>query len=301
MFHYTTLDGLIGILDSKKLWLVSSLEMNDKADRFYANLFATTALLISDDENALLLKEKLSPEDILNINMETMDIPFYSASFCEDCNNDSLWQIYADNNHGICIEFDETVFEEYQKQIVKEKYRMLEYEDATPQNIISKRKVLYGYPEKDFFKVLKSTKLCCVPEDEEENIEYKKSLFKNWFKLTLLLFAGMVKSETFSKEREIRWLFQNTYSEEYIRKNPFFEIPKYNFIEVLEKLGIDKEAPDMKKRLMQLNIESPLKQGLIKSIIIGDDFSKSIGEIKSKIKAAKLSNVVLRDRKGAVL
>ena len=53
LYHYTDIKGLKGILKSKKLWLVSLSEMDDISDRTYANLFATTALLSSSDENAV--------------------------------------------------------------------------------------------------------------------------------------------------------------------------------------------------------------------------------------------------------
>ena len=113
MFHYTNEKGLYGLLSSKRLWLVSSGEMEDITDRFYANMFVTIALLRTDDEDVKKIRENLDAKDIIQANMEALEIPFYSASFCMDSKNECLWEKYADRRKGVCIEFNEDYFYEY--------------------------------------------------------------------------------------------------------------------------------------------------------------------------------------------
>lgn len=202
MFHYTTIENSIKIFQSKKLWLVSSCEMNDVTDRFYANLFVTVAILFSNDANAMLLRKNLEAKDILRINMKTLEIPFYSASFCENNNNDYLWKNYADNNKGICIEMDEKYLLNYFDTVVKDNYEPIDENDQFKEtSIIAKRKVEYNYPIDTFLKALEFTKQYCVSKKDINNPnEHSKICFQNWLNLTLSIFAGTIKADSFSKE-----------------------------------------------------------------------------------------------------
>lgn len=303
MFHYTTQEGLLGILRSKKLWLVSSREMNDVTDRFYANLFVTTALFSSNDEDATLLRNNLSAEDILRINMDTLEVPFYSASFCENNSNEYLWQKYADGNKGVCIEIDDNYFNTYKDKVVKEMYESLDAEDI-PENeiIIEKREVKYNYPIEYFLVALKLTKKCCISEKDMNAPDgYTKIQFENWLFLTLTLLAGTIKAENFSKEDEVRLLFQNRYTDEYVNKHSMYFLVRYRLTKILKELGVDAEISDGGKRRMELNIDKIFNENFIKSITIGDGFSGNIQELKVQMNQAGLLKTVLQNRKGKQL
>lgn len=303
MFHYTTQEGLLGILRSKKLWLVSSREMNDVTDRFYANLFVTTALFSSNDEDATLLRNNLSAEDILRINMDTLEVPFYSASFCENNSNEYLWQNYADGNKGVCIEIDDNYFNTYKDKVVKEMYESLDAEDI-PENeiIIEKREVKYNYPIEYFLAALKFTKKCCISEKDMNAPDgYTKIHFENWLFLTLALLAGTIKAENFSKEDEVRLLFQNRYTDEYVNKHSMYFLVRYRLTKILKELGVDAEISDGGKRRMELNIDKIFNENFIKSITIGDGFSENIQELKVQMNQAGLLKTVLQNRKGKQL
>ena len=303
MFHYTTQEGLLGILRSKKLWLVSSREMNDVTDRFYANLFVTTALFSSNDEDATLLRNNLSAEDILRINMDTLEVPFYSASFCENNSNEYLWQKYADGNKGVCIEIDDNYFNTYKDKVVKEMYESLDAEDI-PENeiIIEKREVKYNYPIEYFLAALKLTKKCCISESDMNAPDgYTKIQFENWLFLTLTLLAGTIKAENFLKEDEVRLLFQNRYTDEYVNKHSMYFLARYRLTKILKELGVDAEISDGGKRRMELNIDKIFNERFIKSITIGDGYSGKINELKMQMKQAGLSKAILQDRKGKQL
>lgn len=303
MFHYTTQEGLCGILQSKKLWLVSSLEMNDVTDRFYANLFVTTALFSSNDEDATLLRSNLGAEDILRINMDTLEVPFYSASFCENNNNDYLWQNYADGNKGVCIEIDDDYFNTYKDSVVKEMYEPLDAEDVPGnETIIEKRKVKYNYPIGYFLDVLKITKNCCISEkDVNAPDEYTKTRFGNWLFLTLTLLAGTIKAQRFSEEDEVRLLFQNRYTDEYVNKYSVYFLVRYKLTKILKELGVDAEVPGDGKRRMELNIDKIFNEKFIKSITLGDGFSGDIQKLRIQMNQSGLLKTTLQNRKGKQL
>ena len=297
MFHYTNEKGLNGILKSKKLWLVSSLEMNDITDRFYANLFVTTALLKCKDEDAVLLAKELTLEDILQVNIKSLEIPFYSASFCERNDNDYLWIKYADGNKGVCIEINEDFFNEYKDKVVSENYNSLE--EDTPENeiIIKKRRVEYGCPYNIFLDVLRLTKDFCINKPDG----YRKEGFQNWLSLTLAILSGVIKSDNYSEEEEVRFLFQDRYNDECVNQNCAYFLHKVELIKILKKLGVDKEIPGNGKRRMELNLEEIFNENLIKSITMGDEFSGSIEDLRKTMNESGLSKVVLQNRKGKVL
>ena len=297
LYHYTKEKGLLDILNSKCIWLVSSSEMSDISDRFYGNLFATIALLKSQDKDVILLRNKLSEGDILDMNMKSFELQFYSASFCNRNDNEYLWQNYADNNSGVSIEIDEEVLDNYFLLTIKNNYDSLDDDGEcnNSNNIVEQRKVLYDYPIKDFETLV--TKL----KPDDYCMKNDPKVYKYWFFLVLCVLAGTVKAKTFSDEEEIRLLFQNKYSEEYINKHSFFNLAKEEYKNVLSSLGIDIEKRDNNKKRMELRLESVFNSKLIPTIIVGNDYKGDIEFLKTELLKAGLKNTKVIDRKGNLI
>lgn len=294
IYHYTNEKGLFGILSSKSIWLVSSKEMSDNTDRFYGNLFATIALLKSDDENVKLLREHLSESDILCMNMQSFEVQFYSASFCERKDNDYLWMNYADNNKGVSIGIDEQVLDNYFLSTIKDKYNYLDqdnYIKFVKNNLVEKRKVMYDYPISDFVKIT----TCLRPDSY--SLENNESVYRNWFFLILCVLAGIVKAEKFNEEEELRLLFQNRYSEDYVKDHSMYYLFREEYKNILSALGIDIEKQDVKKR-MELKLDSSFNSELIPVIIVGDEYRGNIKKLKNKLIAFGLNSTKIIDRRG---
>ena len=283
LYHYTSFEGLQGILESKKLWLVSSLEMNDVTDRFYANLYALTALYSLDDPDIKLLRDNLTQQDILDINAETFDASFYSASFCANCNNEYLWEHYAKDYTGVAICFDKEKILNAINQIVLDYKNGLDecYEDdvSPPNDIIVFRKVLYGTPNDQFLDVVRKFK----PPNEGEH-------YKTWYLAVLSVCAGMIKASAFEKEDEIRILFQNRYSKDYLDKHPFHLIYESEDKDVLEQLGLSGDPICVPKKRFELDLSSFWGTDIIPYIILGNRFEKT-NEIKKVLDLCGLSDV----------
>lgn len=300
MFHYTTIDALCEILKSKKLWLVSSLEMDDVTDRFYANLATTIVLLTSENEEVALLRKHLTPEDILRINMETLEVPFYSLSFCERNDNEYLWKNYAENNNGVCIEFDEKYCKEYVYKTIELNYQALDDNSIPPQKeMIEKRKVYYGYREDVVCEVLKATKEMAIETDPKVVVtSNQKFQYENWLFLTISILAGTIKANEFSKEEEVRYLYQDRYSNEYINKHPYYIFSKYELLLVLEKLGLDKTIINNGKKRIELDFSNIFDTKFIKSITVGNCSKENIIKIKKFLRDENLDPSILKDRNG---
>lgn len=300
LYHYTSEEGFLGILRSKKLWLVSSMEMSDISDRFYGNLFATTALLTSDHHDAVLLRSKLSQQEILDINMKTFQTAFYSASFCDQPDNPYLWENYASKRSGYAISFDDDYFREQLDRIVSETYSSTGDEDTPNKEIIvENRQVQYGSPNEFFLKVLSSTKNCCIgPEDIENSVNHTNAHFRNWLELTLVVLAGIIKAEAFKEEKEIRFLFQNRCSDQYVRLYPYYAVVQYRLAQTLKSLGLTKEIKDEKKKRMELDLSSFFNSTLIPAVVVGLDNTQAVLDIRKHLNKAGLTGTKIIDIQG---
>ena len=305
LYHYTNIKGLDGMLKSKCLWLVSSQSMSDITDRFYGNLFATVALLKSDDQDIKLLREHLTAQDIIDINMQTFEVDFYSASFCNRSNNDYLWENYADSNKGVCLAFDDSFLRRHMNSVIIDNLEKIDEDDEITEHdkdLILPRKVEYGYPIDLFIKVIKDTKKMAISEDDcDFSDPLTKQHYKDWLLFSLIILAGVIKGKNFSQEEEIRFLFQNRYSDSYIKHSGIYALEKMRMIKVFELLGIDKEIKDEKNRRMELNLGSAFSSDLIPTIIVGNDIDENIIDLKEKIKQSGLSKTKLLNRKGEEL
>ena len=297
LYHYTSFEGLQGILESKKLWLVSSLEMNDVTDRFYANLYVLTALYNLDDPDVKLLRDNLTRQDLLDVNSETFDAQFYSASFCADQNNEYLWEKYAKEHTGVAICFDKEQILKAIDQIVSDYKNRLDdcYEDdvSPPNDIVVFRKVLYGTPNDQFLEVVRKLKPKC-----ENNMP--PTYFRTWYLAILSVCAGMIKANAFQQEDEVRILFQNRYSKDYLDKHPFHLIFEFEDKDILKQLGLSGEpvstAENTRKRF-ELNLSSFWGTTIIPQIVIGNDFD-NINELKKICNSNGLLKTEIIDRKG---
>lgn len=300
LYHYTTKEGLYGILDSKKFWLVASSEMSDISDRFYGNLFATVELLKSANETVKLLSENLTTQDILDVNMETFHASFYSMSFCEDCNNEFLWDNYTEHNTGFAVGIDESYFLSSVQNVVNNNYKQLDYEDV-PQNILEFRKVQYRTLKSKFEEIVNKLK----PDDYI--LEHNKNAYKDWLLFTLSILAGIIKAKEYEPEQEIRILFQNRYSKEYENRHPIQLLFSFSKKDALIALGLSGEpvciienSTKTKKRF-ELNLTSFFNSQLIPEVYVGDKCQIGCYELKDKLKSSGLISTKLLNRKGEEL
>lgn len=305
IYHYTNINGLNGILESKCLWLVSSQSMSDITDRFYGNLFATVALLQSNDEDVKLLRDNLTMQDIMDINMQTFQVDFYSASFCSKSDNDYLWINYADSNKGVCLAFDDSFLRSHMNGIIADNLERIDEDDEltkSDKDLLIPRKVKYGYPIDFFIKVVKDMKKLTIGEYNSTCQDFRtKQLYKDWLLFSLIIMAGVVKDTIFREEDEIRLLFQNRYSDEYVKRSCIYALEKMRKGKIFELLGIDKEIKDEKNRRMELNLSKAFVSALIPTIIVGDAFEENIEKLKNKIKTSGLTETKILNRKGEEL
>jgi hypothetical protein len=111
--HYTTLEGLYGIIVSGDLWLTNSRYCNDNEELKYGNRVVEAVLTELQGE-----AESNEPQlDWLqNLRAEfraAREDEAYICCFCEKQNLLSQWRGYADDGGGVGIEFDAEGFRNF--------------------------------------------------------------------------------------------------------------------------------------------------------------------------------------------
>ena len=87
LYHYTTLEGLKGILQSRALWFSHISTLNDPSEFKYGQQLVTDVLKgFIDNENDVVIKKIL--EDLINyVNVyDSVLYQTFIACFCEDDN-----------------------------------------------------------------------------------------------------------------------------------------------------------------------------------------------------------------------
>jgi len=117
LYHYTTQQGLLGILQSETLWLTNLRYLNDSSEFIYPinlakqyledriKLLETTGFLsgpsaLGSSSNNRNLYEHLNILDNFNA------IPLYICSFSREGDQLGQWRGYCNNESGFSIGFD---------------------------------------------------------------------------------------------------------------------------------------------------------------------------------------------------
>lgn len=106
LYHYTSKEGFLGIIENKMLWASEILYMNDGKETYVA--FEIFKELLKEDKNTDI-KKKIDclDEEFQNLLFkEFRGFETYVISFSEKKDDLNMWRAYGDDGFGICIEFD---------------------------------------------------------------------------------------------------------------------------------------------------------------------------------------------------
>ena len=101
LFHYTSVEGFIGIITSKTLWASDMLSLNDAAEASYATNLIFETLTAHHSE--------IPSEAVANLKTQLNYLfPSYTpfiACFCEQDDLLSQWRGYGNQGEGLAIGF----------------------------------------------------------------------------------------------------------------------------------------------------------------------------------------------------
>lgn len=121
VYHYTSSDGLLGIIESEKLRLTHSSYLNDPTEILYGHE------KIINYANKYNEKSK---DNRLEFFWSRFSGPFYDVrkklevfvcSFSCAQNDLTQWRSYANNGHGFCLEFNSGLFNEVPSEYQSER------------------------------------------------------------------------------------------------------------------------------------------------------------------------------------
>lgn len=180
IYHYSSVDKLLKIIESKKLYLFNAYNMNDNLEIYWINHLLNEEFQKYDSNNEII-NEVIENYKIAN------SIP-YICCFSYERDLLSQWRAYADDGAGIAIGFDETKFNVENKIPVTG----LSWKNSTG---------LYEciYNEEEQKKIIHS-----LIEDCINNTKDGKSLQLFELPTKLRMFSMIMKNPAFFEEREIR-------------------------------------------------------------------------------------------------
>jgi hypothetical protein len=118
LFHYTSLEGLLGIIESNSIWATNILYLNDASELNYAkDLFRSQLVYFQKNlGNALMPESQFFQEIIENIEYFIIGKDFFVCSFSEEDDLLSQWRSYCPGGIGFSLGFKLTKLKECVKQ-----------------------------------------------------------------------------------------------------------------------------------------------------------------------------------------
>jgi len=227
LYHYTDLNGILGIFNTKSLWASNAFFLNDSSEISYGlnlshDLFNNFYQSLKSEKAKNILKNLYDDYSgfVLSSNL-------FLVSFCEDGDLLSQWRGYALNSDGISLRFN--------LQVIR----------TLPQ--INLYKVVYNKDEQS--KIVNF--LFVLLEDLMDYLEKTKTKsFLHYFNYWITIFTTIIltfKDNSFSEEKEWRLIYNhnavgNNKSIEYrIRNNyilPYIKIEKLNLMNLISSILI---------------------------------------------------------------
>lgn len=104
LYHYTTLEALIGIIKNRELWASNVLYLNDKGELNHAIKWSKEAIEIIQKDYAIHDWET-SLKRVASEFMEGKFPDVFVTCFCEDSDSLTMWRGYTGGTQGIAIGF----------------------------------------------------------------------------------------------------------------------------------------------------------------------------------------------------
>ncbi|USV99900.1 DUF2971 domain-containing protein [Pseudomonas pergaminensis] len=248
LYHYTSQQGLLGVLDSKSIWATNTHYLNDPTEFVHALSFARAMASHSYEDDywetfGFMLHGHLN-------KMDEQDL--YVSSFSEKPDLLSQWRGYCPGGSGYCIGFDQRLVAEYceERGIRLEKclYKHEDQAGAVATIISAGRDCFPSVPHsvEEFFSLPTEEKLDCmfaIKDRLNGDLKPEADRVLNTICNLLLELAPLFKHEGFHEEAEWRIISNKPDHQVRFRTGPSYVIP-YISIDLLNA------KPDVLKKLI---------------------------------------------------
>lgn len=288
IYHYSSVAGLYGVINSKGIWLTSLNSTNDKSELKEIKEIVDSALI------NLKITNKI-PQD-LNLDISYFDKNiFYSASFVKYSDSLTHWERYGNLCKGICIVFDASKF----KHLPNSRSN-----DYISSNVMDYADIVYE----------KSEQIKIAEEHILQNISFLMNGFKSYDDIpndamtrfisnSIMRIAPMFKHKGFSNEEEFRIFYNEKVAEDmtdgiiqleringHKPTNHLLVYKKY-LSELQHDIGSRKHQlfSDQIRSYYELSLRDIWGSDLIQEIIIGPRCTQSIEELRNFLDSNYLS------------
>lgn len=223
-YHYTDINGFMGIMENQELWATNTRFLNDENECIEGLILAEK--ITKECLEACIEEDKSYYESFQKVIRDRIDNGsnqnFYSISFCEDGDLLSQWRGYGKRG-GISIGFDLTYYKtEHDGKCITGVYNFMDrhhYEKASAEKkvaddfsaedgefMVKLRKVIYDESEQrsilnDFIDIgISAVRLGNLVRDEEQ-------LVKNIL-ASLDWILPTFKNKGFEEEKEVRYIWK---------------------------------------------------------------------------------------------
>jgi hypothetical protein len=145
LYHYTTREGMLGILRSKNLRFGHSTSFNDPNEILYGQKVIVSVIQdrLTNEENQDVRRFLSILTGFVNLT-DSIGYDFYIACFCETDNLLSQWRAYSSQGGGFCLGFDlgeKTKMVPDESDLISEVYlclRKVLYDENTQKDLVGK-------------------------------------------------------------------------------------------------------------------------------------------------------------------
>lgn len=289
LYHYTTLNGLMGILERKQLWVTNKLSVNDKTEFIHSKPLFTK---IIERGAKLKAKSNISHSTLIHCCKSLADIVIkalgdaYIFSTCthkdkfeEENGILSMWRAYGKEN-GCAIGFNKEKLEELfgREQalaIVHGKVyygvadkKMLKYFD-TEEKYDGKthQQMIEDFTDKVLIPICREM---IKPPDQRENIEAEKNHVR-----ACLNIIPRLKHLGFKEEQEYRFAILKNHKDKNAKIKTrilngkyveYYELDFQNDITLIEDIIIapgDTNINQLKENIKRLGFDIPIRKSMI--------------------------------------
>lgn len=224
LYHYTTPQGLVGILENQKLWATEYSFLNDASELNYGMTLSIELLEkeIQKDSNDTLDKYLLLVKNAMENKQEIND--FYITSFSEHKDLLSQWKGYGQNGQGFSLGFDFKEFTRWKREDILDIFIYIQPVVYNVEEQKNELKQIYKNLIKHIFTLESNKSLT------DEKFYSIASCTVNFIKLKSIFF----KSDSFQEENEWRIVYQNIGNVEVKKKKIKFRFSESKIIPYLE-------------------------------------------------------------------
>ena len=264
MYHYTSVDAFLKLIDSKVLWASDLSKMNDP-NEFSAGIDIIEHVFI---EMFPRQRDWLNMNELFGTNNLSL---LLGCSFTNDSDNISHWRAYGDDGAGVSIGLDKQKLNSFNTMVVADKYSN---EREVP--LFNFCDVIYSKNtlQRSVGKILEAIDSFPLSSADDCTLSLK-----------LLRLAYSYKSEFYSSENEVRVIFESS-------KNPD-QFPK----------GVHKFDLNFRMTNYGLTAYRDIKLGNAKKtaifkIILGPKCRLSVDDVSFMLLAKGIQNVDVRKSRG---